>query len=215
MQVGRLYSDTYLKAEDKERITTIIEEEKEAYKNIITSADFLSDETKEKALEKLAAIKLQVLYPDDWSKYETNDLNFKSADDGGTLFDAIASITEYEIKQNATEHTKPIDNDKWFSPPNTVNCQYYLNNNTVYIYGAFCQGNMYNSDMSDEELYGKLGWVIGHELSHAFDSKGAQFDKDGNMADWWTPEDYEAFKKRNEKLAAYYNNMHPWEGQVL
>ena len=79
--------------------------------------------------------------------------------------------------------------------------------------GAFSQGAMYRSDMSDEELLAKLGWVIGHEISHAFDSSGAQFDKDGNMADWWTEKDYAAFLARNEKMVAYYNNMHPWAGQ--
>jgi putative endopeptidase len=67
--------------------------------------------------------------------------------------------------------------------------------------------------MSDEELLGKLGWVIGHEISHAFDSKGAQFDKDGNMKNWWTEEDYAAFRTRNDKMIAYYNGMHPWAGQ--
>ena len=79
--------------------------------------------------------------------------------------------------------------------------------------GAFARGDMYRSDMTDEELYGTVGAVIGHEISHAFDSSGAQFDKNGDMLNWWTEEDYNAFLERNRKLADYYNNMHPWKGQ--
>lgn len=212
-QVGRLYSDTYLKAEDKERISAMVDEILDVYHGVIESADFLSDETREKAIEKLDAIDKQILYPDDWSKYATEDLNFKSKDDGGTLWDAMKSIKAYSLKEDVKDYSEPVDKAKWDDPPNMFNCFYYLNKNAIFIYGAFCRGAIYNSEMSDEELYGKIGWVVGHEISHAFDSRGAQFDKDGNMADWWTPEDYAAFTERNEKMADYYNNMHPWEGQ--
>lgn len=212
-QVGRLYSDAYLKPEDKERISEMVDEIFDVYHEVINSADFLSDTTKEKAIEKLDAIDKQVLYPDDWSKYSTDDLNFKSKDEGGTLHDALKSISAYSVKKNVKEYSEPIDKTKWPNPPDMVNCQYDPSKNMIFIYGAFCQGDVYNSDMSDEELYGKIGWVTGHEISHAFDSTGAQFDKDGNMADWWTPEDYSAFQERNDKLAEYFNNMHPWEGQ--
>ena len=75
--------------------------------------------------------------------------------------------------------------------------------------------NVYNSQMSDEEVYAKLGCIIGHEISHAFDSSGSQFDKDGNLSEWWTEEDRTEFNKRNQKMADYYNSMHPWEGQDL
>lgn len=212
-QVGRMYSDAYLKPEDKERLSEMVDEILDAYHGVIESADFLSDETKEKAIEKLESINKAVLYPDDWSKYSTEDLNFKSKDEGGTLWDALASINAYKIKDEAKKYPEARDKEKWGNPPNFFNCQYNSTTNTIYLYGAFCQSTIYNSKMSDEELYGKLGWVTGHEISHAFDSKGAQFDKDGNMADWWTEEDYTAFQERNKKLADYFNNMHPWEGQ--
>ena len=79
--------------------------------------------------------------------------------------------------------------------------------------GAFARGGMYRSDMSDEELYATVGAVVGHEISHAFDSSGGQFDKNGNLASWWTEEDYAIFQERNAKMADYFNAMHPWEGQ--
>ena len=96
---------------------------------------------------------------------------------------------------------------------NTFNCAYSPAQNVIYICGAYARGDIYNAEMSDEDLYARLGMVIGHEISHAFDSTGAQYDKDGTMKQWWTDEDWAAFQERNEKLSAYYINIHPWEGQ--
>ena len=211
--VARLYSETYLRQEDKDRISSLVDEIFEAYHGVINNADFLSDETKAKAIEKLEAMGKEVLYPDDWSKYACDELNFASKDEGGTLWEAEKRIASFSIAQSVREFSEPIDNSRWVMPPNTVNCMYYKVTNTMFIFGAFCQGELYRSDMSDEELYGKLGWVIGHEISHAFDSSGSQFDKDGNMSNWWTEEDYKAFLARNQKMVDYYNNMHPWKGQ--
>ena len=211
--VGRLYAETYLRKEDKDRILKLMDRLIEAYHGIIGEADFLSDTTKARAIEKLESISREVLYPDDWSKYECSELNYAPREEGGRLWEALAAIRAYKIAENLKEYLKPVDKSKWITPPSEVNCQYFPTNNSVYIMGAFAQGAIYRSEMSDEEVLGKLGWVIGHEISHAFDSSGAQFDKDGNMLSWWTEEDYAAFLKRNEKMAAYYNAMHPWAGQ--
>ncbi len=211
--VARLYTEEYLKQEDKDRIGAMIDEILEAYHGIILEADFLSDETREKAIEKLESIKKGVLYPDSWEKYEYEDLNFASKEDGGTYWDALVQMTDYSLAKNVREYSEPVDKEKWVATPQTVNCFYNPQANMICILGAFAQGNIYNSDMSDEELYGKLGVVIGHEISHAFDSTGAQFDKNGDMTSWWTEEDYAKFLERNEKMTAYYNAMHPWEGQ--
>lgn len=211
--VARLYAETYLKQEDKDRISMLIDRLLDAYHGVINEAVFLSDATKANAIRKLEAIDKRVLFPDSWEKYECGELNFASPKEGGTLWQAIRSITAYEVAKNVREYAKPVDKAKWDETPHTVNCLYDPQANAMYIMGAFSQGAMYRSDMSDEELLAKLGWVIGHEISHAFDSSGAQFDKDGNMADWWTEKDYAAFLARNEKMVAYYNNMHPWAGQ--
>ena len=117
------------------------------------------------------------------------------------------------LSESIEEYAGPVDKEKWNAAPHTVNCFYNPQTNSIYIMGAFARGGLYNSDMSDEELYGTVGAVIGHEVSHAFDSTGAQFDKDGNMVSWWTEEDYATFLERNQKMAAYFNAMHPWEGQ--
>ena len=211
--VGRLYAETYLKQEDKDRIRGLVERMIETYRGVINEAGFLSDETKAKALEKLDVMGVEVLYPDSWEKYECPELNFRSKEEGGTLWEALSAIRAYDLAKSVKDYSGPVDTAKWDYPPSVVNCAYYGNNNTVYILGAFTQGAVYNSEMSDEEMMGKLGWVVGHEISHAFDSKGSQFDKDGNMNNWWTDEDKEAFLERNKKMVAYYDKMHPWEGQ--
>ena len=213
--VAQLYTEAYLHEEDKERITELVNEIKEAYHGILEDADFLSDETREKAIEKLDAIRPCVLYPDSWEKYEYKGLDFKGPKDGGTLWEALQAIEAYEAKEEIEEFLNPVDKEKWTVSPQTFNCGYQPLTNSIYILGAYARGDIYNSEMSDEEVLAKLGVSIGHEISHAFDRTGAQFDKDGNMKNWWTKEDKEEFKKRNAKLAEYYNSIHPWEGQDL
>ena len=210
---AEMYTATYLKQEDKDRIAAMIDEIMEAYHGIIEEADFLSDETRAKAIEKLDSITPNVLYPDSWEKYSCEELNFAGPEDGGTLWEANRRIARYMRDESVKEYSEPVDKEEWGDAPQTVNCFYNPLNNSLYILGAYAQGGMYNSEMSDEELLAKLGTVIGHEVSHAFDSKGAQFDKDGNMANWWTVEDQAAFLERNQKMVDYYNAMHPWEGQ--
>ena len=211
--VARLYTETYLKQEDKDRISALVDDILDAYHGILEEADFFSAETRAKALEKLDAIGKCILYPDSWEKYSYEDLNFKSREEGGTLWEASEAITEFALARSVEDYSKPVDKEKWGEPPQVVNCFYDPQVNGIYILGAFAQGAMYRSDMSDEELYATIGSVIGHEISHAFDSKGAQFNKNGDMISWWTEEDYASFLERNAKMEAYYNAMHPWEGQ--
>lgn len=211
--VGQLYTETYLKQEDKDRIAALVDEILEAYHGILKDADFLSDETRAKAIEKLDAIKPNVLYPDSWEKYNCEGLEIASPAEGGTYWKASKDIKRYNLEEDVKDFLDPVDKDLWIMPPQTVNCFYSLQDNSITILGAFAQGNAYNSAMSDEEVYAKLGVGIGHEISHAFDRNGAQFDKNGNMTNWWTEDDYAVFQERNAKLAAYYDAMHPWEGQ--
>ena len=213
--VAQLYTETYLNEEDKERITELVNDIKEAYHGILEDADFLSDETRAKAIEKLDAIEPRVLYPDSWEKYECTGLDFKGPEDGGTLWEALQAIEAWEIRKTVEDFSKPVDKEIWSTSPQTFNCGYEPLTNSIYILGAYARGNIYNKEMSDEELLAKLGVSIGHEISHAFDRTGAQFDKDGNRKNWWTKEDKAEFKKRNAKLAEYYNAIHPWEGQNL
>lgn len=213
--VARLYTEKYLNEEDKERISDLVDDVIEEYHYIISDADFISDETKEKAIDKLESMSKFVLYPDDWTPYSLEKLEIKNAADGGTLYEAMNDISEYFImKQNEVIH-KPVDKSEWIATPTTINCFYNPSANSVTILGAFARGDMYNSEMSDEEVYGKLGVVIGHEISHAFDSGGSQYDKFGNMSNWWTDEDLDKFREKNHKLADFYNSLTLWEGEKV
>lgn len=211
--VSRLYTEKYLSQDDKDRISEMIDEILAEYHGIIEEADFLSDETKEAAFGKLETMGKCVLWPDDWSAYDCEELEIASAEEGGTVRDALKAVSRFSIAKNIQDYPEPVDKEKWLYPPTTVNCFYNPQANNITILGAFARGEIYDPDMSEEELYAKLGTVIGHEISHAFDSTGAQFDKDGNMTQWWTEDDLSAFKERNDKLVAYFDKIHPWEGQ--
>ena len=213
--VAQLYAQTYLKQEDKDRITSLVDEILAAYHGILEEAGFLSDTTRAAAIEKLDSIDKRILFPDSWEKYSCEELNFAGPEDGGTLWDAERAITEYQLADSVRRYSEPVDKLKWTSTPQTVNCYYNPSNNSITILGAYARGENYNSGMSEEEVLGKLGVVIGHEISHAFDSTGAQYDKDGNRTDWWTEEDEATFLERNRKMEDYYNAIHPWEGQDL
>ena len=211
--VGRLYAETYLKQEDKDRISTLVDEALVAYHQILEEADFLSEKTKKNAIEKLESIDKRILFPDSWEKYSYESLTIKSPEEGGTLWEAMHSISEDSTQRSIEEYQKPKDKEKWVRPPQILNCSYDPTTNSIYVFGGFARDGIYNSQMSDEEVYAKVGAVIGHEISHAFDSSGSQFDKDGNMLNWWEEADKQAFLEKNKKLEEYFNAMHPWEGQ--
>lgn len=212
--VAQLYTQTYLKPEDKERIAGMIEEIRQAYHGILNEADWLSEETRAKAVEKLDAIQKNVLYPDSWEPYSCEELNFAGPQEGGTLWEAMMAIDRYNTKQMVEQINKPLDHSQWpdASTPQTYNCFYLPNFNAIYILGAYVRPLGDLSAVSDEELYAKLGVTIGHEFSHAFDPTGSQFDKEGNMNFWWTGEDGAAFSEKAERLAAFYDGIQPWKG---
>ena len=185
-----------------------------AYHRIIEEADFLSDETKMKAIDKLESIRFLILYPDDWTPYSYDGLEIKTAAEGGTVYDAVTAIWRYRRLQKAAAFGKVPEAALWtgVSTPQKVSCNYDSRINTVFVGGGFAGGGMYNSEMRDEEVYGKIGFYIGHEISHAFDRSGAMTDKNGNRVQWWTDGEMAAFMEKNRKLADYFSAIHPWEG---
>ena len=213
--VAQLYCSTYISPEDKERITAIVDKSIDAYHGIIMEADFLSEETKAGAIEKLDTLSKNILYPDDWSVYGMEELDFIPASEGGSLTDAVTSIYKYDFAQNARKLIEPVDKTRWEEYPTTVNCFYNPSANEIYICAAFAHCAMYSPDMCDEQIMAAIGIVIGHEISHAFDSHGSQFDKDGNLNNWWTEEDYARFGEKNKKLEAYYDNISVWDGMPV
>jgi putative endopeptidase len=211
--VAQLYVENYTNPGDKERITKLVDEIIRAYYGIIDEAEFLSDETRAGAYEKLDHMSINVLYPDNWAPYSFEDVDFASKEEGGTLWEAFRAVIKHEHKRDVEKLSEPYDRKFWDSLPFAVNCAYVPDVNGIYICAGFAQGDNYYPGIPDEELYARLGAAIAHEISHAFDAEGSKYDEDGNRNNWWTEEDRAAFLKKNEKLAAYFNAMHPWEGQ--
>ena len=216
--VSRLYADAYLKEDDKKDINALVDAIMEEYRSIIGEADFISENTKKEALAKLDTMKRHVMYPDDWTPFSYEDINITPLEEGGTFWDAFIALERYDRLKSIEEYQSPVDKELWESSPmnapTSTNCAYDPDTNSIYICGAYVKSR-YSSDMAKEELYAVLGTTIGHEIGHAFDYKGSKYDKDGNRKNWWTDEDAERFREKNDKLAAYLSSIRPWEGNYI
>lgn len=216
-QTAKMYCDKYFTQQDKDDIKEIIDSIIAAYKDMLMTEDFISEETRATAIRKLDSLRIRNLYPDDWSKYADPELSFKSPAEGGSLIAALDAVSVSNLRQMQERMKNPVDHERWedYMVPTVVNCFYSMTDNSINILAAFCRGELYDRDMSYEEKCGKIGIVVGHEITHAFDSEGAQFDENGYLTDWWTAEDKALFEEKNQKLADYYSNMSYWDGENM
>lgn len=211
--MDNLYIQAYCTEQQRQDILDIIADTVAYYRTMLESVDWLGDETRAKAIEKLDNLRVRAVYPDvlgDWS-----GLDFDGPEDGGSLLAASAAVQEFLIALLSERIDTAVDKDKWdqlFLPTAQVNAQYDPQSNSINIYAGILNGEVYNEDMSYEQKLGAIGTVIGHEISHGFDTNGSQFDKDGAISNWWTDEDYAAFQARAAKLAAWYDGFLPFEG---
>lgn len=211
--MDNLYIQAYCTERQRDNIIKIIDEVLATYHTMLEANDWLSEETRAKAIEKLDAIRVNAVYPDelgDWSA-----LDFAGIKEGGSLLAANAAIQNFVLGMTSERIDTTVDKDKWDQlqmATAQTNAFYNPQGNSINIMAGILSGNIYNEEMSYEQMLGGIGTVIGHEISHAFDTNGAQFDKDGALANWWTAEDYEAFQERAAKLAAWYDGFIPAEG---
>lgn len=211
--MDNLYIQTYCTEKQRQDIVEIIDEVLDNYHAILEETDWLSEETRARAVEKLDAIRVNAVYPDelgDWS-----ELEFAGCEDGGSMLAAIAAIDDYVLRFMSERIDTAVDKDKWDQfamETSQVNAFYNPQNNSINIMAGILCGDIYSEDMSREQIMGGIGTIIGHEISHAFDTSGAQFDKNGALNNWWTEADYAAFTERAKKLAAWYDGFIPVEG---
>ena len=211
--MDNLYVQAYCTEQQRQDMLDIIGDVVAYYRRMLESVDWLSDETREKAIEKLDNMRVNAVYPEelgDWS-----GLGFAGIEDGGSLVAANAAVQDYVIALQSDKIDTAVNKDKWDQltmQTAQVNAMYNPQNNSINILAGILSGEFYNENMSYEQKLGGIGTVIGHEISHAFDTNGSQFDKDGAIANWWTAEDYAAFQARAAKLAAWYDGFIPWEG---
>ncbi|MFC4633554.1 M13 family metallopeptidase [Dokdonia ponticola] len=200
--LGQLYVDAKFPPEAKESAETMIKNVIEAYKVRIQKLDWMSADTKIKAIEKLDKFTVKIAYPDKWEDYSTMEV---AADK--TYFENMIAVGKWGQDKNYAEIGEPVDKSKWGMSPQTVNAYFNPLNNEIVFPAAILQPPFYNYTADEAVNYGGIGAVIGHEISHAFDDSGARFDSEGNLKNWWTEEDLKAFTERGNALAEQYSNI--------
>ena len=205
--LNKAYLERYDLSELKKQITKICEDTVSIYRQMLAEENWLSERTKEKALEKLDSIRIHPICPDKWIDY--SGLKLK----GLPLIECVKAISDYEEELDQSHTNGKVDRSLWLNEELLIaNAFYYPQENSINIIPGLIGDPFYYEGMSQEALMGGLGVIIGHEISHAFDTNGAQFDKDGNFRNWWTRKDFRAFKKRAAKLISYYDNITVWDG---
>ncbi len=210
---GKLYVDRYFPAEAKQKMETYVDYIKKAFKIHIENLDWMSPVTKEKALEKLAKFKVKIAYPDKWKDY--SKLNLQLAANGGSYYNNIEKITEWNYAKNLDKVGKPVDKTEWGMSPQTVNAYYSPSNNEIVFPAAILQPPFFNFKADPAINFGGIGGVIGHEISHGFDDSGSRFDGNGNLNNWWTESDRKNFDEKVAQLAAQYDKYEPVKGSFV
>ena len=200
--VGQMYVKKYFPEENKERMLALVRNLQKALGIRIENLTWMSDETKAKALEKLNAITIKIGYPDTWRDYSKLDINVED-----TYYANIQRAAKFEQEYSLSYLGKPVDKKKWYMTPQTVNAYYNPSSNEICFPAGILQFPFFDMSADDAFNYGAIGVVIGHEMTHGFDDQGSQFDKDGNMIDWWTAEDKAAFQARTKVMEEAFNRI--------
>ena len=200
--VGEIYVKKYFPESDKQRMLEIVKNLQVALGQHIDALEWMSDKTKKKAHAKLSSFTVKIGYPDKWKDYSTLEI-----DPSKSYWENRKVASAWYTADNISEMGKKVDREKWFMTPQYVNAYYNPTTNEICFPAAILQPPFYNSDADDAVNYGAIGVVIGHEMTHGFDDQGRQFDKDGNMNNWWTDEDSEAFKARTDILVEQFNKV--------
>ncbi len=199
--LGELYVKKYFSEAAKKRMLELVNNLQKAFAVRIEKLDWMSDSTKQKAKEKLFAITKKIGYPDKWRDYSNVHIV------KGKYFENLLSATANNAKFEMAKLNKPVDRNEWFTTPSTVTAYYNPFANEI-VFPAGILQSPYFDDYADDALnYGGIGMVIGHEMTHAFDDQGAQFDKFGNVQNWWTKDDYEKFKAKTQQVVNLYNTF--------
>ena len=210
--VSKLYVSRYADEQMRSEIRGICEDIVAVYKDMLKEEDWLSEQTRAYAIEKLDAMKFRVLFPDTWEDYSALDI--RSAAEGETLWSAHNKVKAFKKAFERSKLGTAVDSDIMPACIET-NCNYNPTNNSVNIYVGYLSNLTYQSDMPLEEKLGALGMIIGHEISHAFDTTGMLYDKHGVTNDWWTDEDRAAFEARAQKAMDWYEKVYKPLGETM
>ena len=198
--VGQMYVAKYFPEQEKARVEKMVANIQQAFAKHIDALDWMSDETKVKAHDKLAAFTVKIGYPNKWKDYSALTVDPKKS-----YWENVVEAHRWETADVMSEVGKLVDREKWLMPPQMVNAYYMPTTNEICFPAAILQPPFYNPNADDAVNYGAIGVVIAHEMTHGFDDQGSQFDKVGNMEDWWTAEDRAAFEKKTKVLVDQFN----------
>lgn len=199
--VGQMYVEKYFPAAAKERMVQLVKNLQTALGERIQNLEWMGDSTKAKAIEKLNSFYVKVGYPDKWRDYTALDVEKDS------YWANVKRATKFELDYELAKAGKPVDRDEWGMTPQTVNAYYNPTTNEICFPAGILQYPFFDMNADDAFNYGAIGVVIGHEMTHGFDDQGRQFDKDGNLKDWWTPEDAERFSKRAQVMVNFFDSI--------
>ena len=206
--VGRIYVREHFPESSKARMEQLVHNLIEAYHVSILNSDWLGDETKRKALDKLDHFEAKIGYTNHWRDYTALDVH-----GGAGLVDNMRAAAAYEFGYQMAKCGKPVDKDEWLMNPQTVNAYYEPTLNIIVFPAAILQPPFFNPEAEDAVNYGGIGSVIGHEIGHGFDDQGAQFNGEGKLEDWWTAEDKARFQQLTKALIDQYNQFVPTQLQ--
>lgn len=198
--VGKLYVEKYFPEENKEYMIKLVDNLRASLGKHIQALPWMSDETKSKAMEKLSTFKVKIGYPDKWKDYSEIKI-----DPDKSYLENVLEASKWFVKDNYAKMNKPVDKEEWHMTPQTVNAYYNPTTNEVCFPAAILQPPYFDPSADDALNYGAIGVVIGHEMTHGFDDSGRQFDKNGNLSEWWTPEDADRFKSLADRLAEQFD----------
>ena len=198
--VGQLYVEEYFPESSKIYMQGLVENLRTALGKHIINLPWMSDDTKVAAMKKLNSFTVKIGYPDKWEEYEGLEL-----DPALSYYENIQNANKWATKKYLSKWGKPVDRTEWGMTPQTINAYYNPLNNEIVFPAGILQAPFFDPNASDAENYGGIGVVIGHELTHGFDDQGSQFDAEGNMVNWWTPEDKAAFDALTQGLVEQYN----------
>jgi putative endopeptidase len=198
--IGKLYVEKFFPPQAKERMLQLVENLRISLGHRIKKLDWMSGTTKQLALEKLDAMRVKIGYPDKWVDYSGLDVSSSS------YLQNIWSANNFEFKRDLAKIGKPVDKEEWGMTPQTVNAGYNPTQNEIMFPAGILQPPFFYLDADDAVNYGAIGVVIGHEMTHGFDDQGRKYDKNGNLADWWAPEDAEQFNSKTKVLVYQYDS---------
>jgi len=208
--LGKIYVGKYFPPEAKETAETMVENVMEVFKQRVQNLDWMSEQTKERAIRKVDAMTVKIGYPDEWKDYSEVEIN-----ENNSFYANVKATSKWRTLDNLSRINEPVDLTEWFMSPQTVNAYFSPSRNEIVFPAGILQPPFFDYEADAAVNFGGIGAVIGHEISHAFDDSGARFDAEGNLNDWWQEEDKKQFEAKTKQLIEFYDKVEVEDGLFL